>query len=103
MTTSERAVVAALEQAICQRIGAPRYQLWFPDKTKFTWAGNEIAVGVPNHFYLEWLKKQFADVVGAAAADVYEPHVEQHDLAILTPDRKLDWRRSERGRDYRGE
>jgi chromosomal replication initiator protein len=69
--TSEREVVAALEQAICQRIGEPRYQLWFPDKTKFTWAGNEIAVGVPNHFYLEWLKKQFADVVRAAAADVF--------------------------------
>ena len=70
MTTSERAVVAALEQAICQRIGEPRYQLWFPNKTKFTWAGDELLVGVPNHFYQEWLKKQFADVVRAAAADV---------------------------------
>jgi chromosomal replication initiator protein len=70
VTTSERAVVAALEQAICQRIGEPRYQLWFPEKTKFTWLDNELLVGVPNHFYQEWLKKQFADVVRTAAAEV---------------------------------
>ena len=74
MTTSERAVVAALGQAICQRIGEPRYQLWFPDKTKFTWhegqGHEELIVGVPNHFYQEWLKKQFADVVQAAAREV---------------------------------
>jgi chromosomal replication initiator protein len=70
VTTSERAVVAALQQAICQRIGEPRYRLWFPDKTKFTWLDSELLVGVPNHFYQEWLKKQFADVVRAAAQDV---------------------------------
>lgn len=70
MTTSERAVVAALEQAIARRIGEPRYQLWFPNKTTFTWQGNEVQVGVPNHFYQEWLRNQFADVVRAAAAEV---------------------------------
>jgi chromosomal replication initiator protein len=70
VTTSDCAVVAALEQLICQRIGEPRYQLWFPDKTKLTWLDNEIVVGVPNHFYQEWLKKQFADVVRAAASEV---------------------------------
>ena len=72
MTTSERAVVAALGQAICQRIGEPRYQLWFPDKTKFTWAegDNELIVGVPNRFYQDWVQGKFAAEVSAAAADV---------------------------------
>ena len=70
VTTSEREVVAALQQAIAERIGEPRYQLWFPDKTKFTWHDEQLTVGVPNHFYQEWLKKQFADVVRAAAEDV---------------------------------
>jgi len=70
VTTSEGEVVAALQQAIAQRIGEPRYQLWFPDKTKFTWHDEQLIVGVPNHFYQEWLKKQFADVVRAAAGDV---------------------------------
>jgi chromosomal replication initiator protein len=70
VTASEREVVAALQQAIAQRIGEPRYQLWFPDKTKFTWHDKQLIVGVPNHFYQEWLKKQFADAVRAAAGDV---------------------------------
>jgi chromosomal replication initiator protein len=70
VTTSEREVVAALQQAIAERIGEPRYQLWFPDKTKFTWHDGKLIVGVPNHFYQEWLKKQFGDAVRAAAIDV---------------------------------
>jgi chromosomal replication initiator protein len=70
VTTSKREVVAALQQAIARRIGEPRYQLWFPDKTKFTWHDEKLIVGVPNHFYQEWLQKQFADAVRAAAGDV---------------------------------
>jgi chromosomal replication initiator protein len=70
VTTSDRGVVAALQQAIAQRIGEPRYLLWFPDKTKFTWHDEQLIVGVPNHFYKEWLHKQFADTVRAAASEV---------------------------------
>ncbi|HYV34702.1 MAG TPA: DnaA/Hda family protein [Gemmataceae bacterium] len=70
MTTCKREVVAALEQAIAQRIGEPRYQLWFPNKTKFAWHDGQLRVGVPNHFYQEWLKKQFADVIRAVASEV---------------------------------
>src|SRR5947207_7358879 len=70
LTTSEREVVAALGEAIARRIGEPRYNLWFAGKTKFTWDDQCLAVGVPNHFYQEWLHKTFADAVRAAAADV---------------------------------
>jgi chromosomal replication initiator protein len=76
VTTSDREVVAALQQAIAERIGEPRYKLWFPDKTKFTWHDKQLTVGVPNHFYQEWLKKQFADAVRAAAEDVIGQPVE---------------------------
>jgi chromosomal replication initiator protein len=70
LTTSEREVVAALGEAITQRIGEPRYNLWFANKTKFTWEDERLVVGVSNHFYQEWLQKTFADEVRAAAADV---------------------------------
>jgi chromosomal replication initiator protein len=70
VTTSIGQVVAALGRAIAQRIGEPRYQLWFPEKTRFTWQADQLLVGVPNHFYQEWLQKQFADVVRAAAREV---------------------------------
>ena len=71
MTTSDREVVAALEQAIVQRIGEPRFNLWFARRTKFTWDDDQLTVGVPNLHFQEWLQKTFADAVRAAAAEVF--------------------------------
>jgi chromosomal replication initiator protein len=70
LTASEREVVASLGQAIAQRIGEPRYNLWFARNTKFTWTDDQLVVGVPNHFYQEWLQSTFADAVHAAALEV---------------------------------
>jgi chromosomal replication initiator protein len=69
LTTRE--AVAALGQAITQRIGEPRYNLWFEQKTKFTWENDLLVVGVPNHFYQEWLQRTFADVVRTATSEVF--------------------------------
>jgi chromosomal replication initiator protein len=68
LTTRE--AVAALGQAITQRIGEPRYNLWFEQNTKFTWENDLLVVGVPNHFYQEWLQRTFVDVVRTAASEV---------------------------------
>jgi chromosomal replication initiator protein len=70
LTTSEREVVATLSQEIAQRIGEPRYNVWFARSTKLTVRDNELVVGVPNHFYQEWLQKKFADDVRAASVAV---------------------------------
>src|SRR6185295_10919475 len=76
VTTSNRMVVATLEQSIAQRIGEPRYQLWFANKTKFIWHGERLTVGVPNHFYREWLQKQYGEAVAAAAREIVGQAVE---------------------------
>src|SRR5205807_7006740 len=70
LTASEREVVASLGNAIARRIGEPRYNLWFARNTKFTWADDQLVVGVPNHFYQEWLQSTFADAVRSAAHEV---------------------------------
>ena len=70
MTTRPREVVAALERALIQRIGEPRYKLWFAQNTKFRWDDDLLVVGVPNHFYQDWLQTTFAEAVCAAAGDV---------------------------------
>jgi chromosomal replication initiator protein len=73
LTTSQREVVAALSQDIAQRIGEPRYRLWFaPHHTKFTWEEDRLVVGVPNHFFQEWLENKFARAVSAAAETVFD-------------------------------
>jgi len=71
VTTRERPVVAALEQAIVQRIGEPRYNLWFAKHTQFAWQDDQILVGVPNLHFQEWLESKFASDVAAAAAAVF--------------------------------
>jgi chromosomal replication initiator protein len=70
VTTSEREVVTALGAAISQRIGEPRYQLWFERNTRLTCHDDVLVVGVPNHLYLDWLQKTFADAVRDAASAV---------------------------------
>jgi chromosomal replication initiator protein len=70
LTTSDREVVAALGRAIAQRIGEPRYNLWFEPNTKLSWDDGLLVVGVPNLFLQEWLQKKFADAVRAAASEV---------------------------------
>jgi chromosomal replication initiator protein len=76
LKTCERHVVLALEQAIAERIGAARFQLWFHDKTRFSWDERELLVGVPNRFCLEWLEKTFAAAVRAAAAAALGPDLQ---------------------------
>ena len=70
MTNSERDVVAALEQMIAQRVGDKRYDFWFARNTKLTWEDDQLVVGVPNHFFQEWLQTSFASAVRAAASEV---------------------------------
>ena len=70
MTSSVREIVGALEQAMLQRIGEPRYRLWFDGKTKFSWQEDQLLVGVPNLHFQEWLQKTFADTLRQAAAEV---------------------------------
>jgi chromosomal replication initiator protein len=56
-------VTAAFGDALSQRIGAERYGLWFENKTKLRLDGTRLCIGVPNHFYQEWLEKTFgADI-----------------------------------------
>jgi chromosomal replication initiator protein len=63
-------VVAAVTQALSQRIGEPRFNLWFAGKTKLVCADNQLTVGVPNLFLQDWLQKTFGDDVRSVAADV---------------------------------
>jgi chromosomal replication initiator protein len=65
-----------LEQAICQRIGMPRYQLWFERHARFTWESDQLIVGVPNLHFQEWLQKTFVGSVREAAGEVFERPME---------------------------
>lgn len=70
MLTCDREAVAQLGRGIASRIGEARFNLWFQNRTKFSWEAELLTVGVPNRFYQEWLQKTFNIVVAEAAAEV---------------------------------
>jgi len=71
LTVTKRKIAAALGQAIAQRIGEPRYNLWFENHTKFSWVEGVLTVGVPNRHFEEWLQKTFLGAVREAACEVF--------------------------------
>jgi chromosomal replication initiator protein len=69
LITSQHDVAAALEQAIVQRIGKKRFNLWFASNARFRWTDDELTVGVPNLFFQNYLDTKFGSEVAAAAAE----------------------------------
>jgi chromosomal replication initiator protein len=71
VTVGERNLIHALEQALVQRIGEPRYKLWFEGRTCFHWEDDQLTIGVPNRHFGEWVEKNFAAAAAAAAQEVF--------------------------------
>jgi chromosomal replication initiator protein len=71
VTVGERNLLQALEQAIIQRIGEPRYKLWFEGRTLFHWDDDQLTIGVPNRHFGEWVEKSFGAAASAAAQEVF--------------------------------
>ena len=61
-------VVAVLAQAISQRIGEPRYNLWFQGKTKFLCNEDQLTIGVPNLFLQPLVENSFRHGFGDLGA-----------------------------------
>jgi chromosomal replication initiator protein len=71
LTIPERELATALELSLMQRIGEPRYKLWFDRHTRFSWDEDQLTVGVPNRHFEEWLHKTFHDALAATAREVF--------------------------------
>lgn len=70
MKTRTDELTAALADTLARRIGEPRYNLWFAQKTRFAWDDGQLIVGVPNLFLQDWLAKTFGADVRAAATEL---------------------------------
>ena len=70
-TQSEQ--INAICQAIAERLGEQRYQIWFKNSAKFTlgqpWPGQSVGylkIGVPNLFIAGWIESHFLDEINQA-------------------------------------
>ncbi|MCS7015096.1 MAG: DnaA/Hda family protein [Gemmatales bacterium] len=62
--------VAAFSHELTKRIGEKRYHLWFAQQTRIHWADDQLTIGVPNRFFLDWLQGTFGPAIREAAASV---------------------------------
>jgi chromosomal replication initiator protein len=67
--------VARLTEAIQQRVGHQRYQVWFHNSTRFELKHDAIEIAVPNDFISEWIGTHFQRMIQDAAAEVMGCHV----------------------------
>lgn len=59
------------EQTLSRRLGKQRYELWFTGRTRFSWDGATLTVGVPNRHFEEWLQKTFGQPLTEAAREAF--------------------------------
>ncbi|MFL5329850.1 MAG: chromosomal replication initiator protein DnaA [Gemmataceae bacterium] len=62
---------AAMERALAERIGLPRYQLWFQGHTRLHFDKHTVTIGVPNLHFQDWLQKTFGKTVEATAREIF--------------------------------
>ena len=63
---SQHDVISILRQAIAERVGADRFELWFGSTTDFSINDKSLQVRVPNRFYQERILRSFQDCIQQA-------------------------------------
>lgn len=63
-------VLSAFGKMLTRRIGEQRYQLWFAEHVKLGLDDQDLIVGVPNHFYQDWLENTFAHAIRETLLEV---------------------------------
>ena len=47
--------ISAIAEAIAEKVGPQKFQIWFKNSTKLSLAGEYLKVGVPNLFIASWI------------------------------------------------
>ncbi len=56
-------VVSRLQEAIADKVGPKKYNVWFKGSTAFTLADGFAQVSVPNQFVGAWIERHFCDTI----------------------------------------
>ena len=63
-------IVAALRIALAEQVGQQRFDLWFGSSTRIQWDEHTLTVGVPNRFFLDFVRTTFRNELEAACTIV---------------------------------
>ncbi len=70
MTISDREIVPALRDALAEEVGRERFDLWFGPSTRLRFDDDQVTVGVPNRFFLDWIRSSFRRPIEKACVAV---------------------------------
>lgn len=59
VTTNDKDIVPDLRHALAEEVGRERFDLWFGASTWLRFDDDRLTVGVPNRFFLEWIRSSF--------------------------------------------
>ena len=62
--------VTRLTDAIAQRVGSQRYQVWFSNSARFDIRHDALEIAVPNDFICEWIGTHYTRPIQEAASEV---------------------------------
>jgi chromosomal replication initiator protein len=62
--------ISAINEALAEKVGQQKFQIWFKNSTRLTLAGEYLKVGVPNLFIASWLENHFLNEIGQAVQAV---------------------------------
>jgi len=92
--------VPRIESLVADKLGPQRYNVWFKNATRLSFADHYLRVSVPNHFVGEWIERHFSAVIVEAAREVtgndytlsftIEPLLAKN-LGKKQPDRQLEY------------
>ncbi|MEN6458837.1 MAG: DnaA/Hda family protein [Thermoguttaceae bacterium] len=60
----------ALRSSLAGKVGQERFDLWFGAATRLDYDGATLEIGVPNRFFLEWIRSNFRQQLEGACRDV---------------------------------
>jgi len=62
--------ISAINEALAEKVGPQKFQIWFKNSTRLTLAGEYLKVGVPNLFIASWIENHFLNEIGQAVQAV---------------------------------
>jgi chromosomal replication initiator protein len=68
-------LVNSINEALAEKVGPQKFQIWFKNSTKLSLAGEYLKVGVPNPFIASWIENNFLNEIGEAVRTVIGTNV----------------------------
>jgi len=69
VTKDDMDVVSVLRNALADKVGKERFELWFGASTRLELSEGTLTVGAPNRFFNDWLRSNFRREIEAACLE----------------------------------